>query len=93
MVLKKSLDPSYTFIELVRTRDLIKRKTMLFNILSHSCKKIMHSSFYLLLDIIELTYTISTASTGISVSDPTNFSYSDLITTGHSSALTGFPLS
>lgn len=51
MVLKKLFDPSCTFIRLVRTRDPIKRKTMLFNILSHGCKKIVHSCFHLPLTI------------------------------------------
>jgi len=37
--------------------------------------------------------TIFTVLTGISVSNLTNFSYSDLITVGHSSPLTGFPQS
>ena len=37
--------------------------------------------------------TIFTALTGISVSNLTNFSYNDLITAGHSSARTEFPLS
>ena len=93
MVLKKPFDSSCTFIGLVRTRNLIKRKTMLFNILSHSCKKIVHLCFHLPLDITELMCTIFTVLTGISVSTPTNFSYSDLITAGYSSPLIRFPLS